>query len=57
MMEAGYCPYRVGNHSMGELDPHVDVYWQTVARIKDALDPRGIIAPGRYQPGVAATMG
>lgn len=57
MMEAGYHPYRVGNHSMGELDPHVDVYWQTVARIKDALDPRGIIAPGRYQPGVAATMG
>jgi 4-cresol dehydrogenase (hydroxylating) len=57
MMEAGYCPYRVGNHSMGELDPHVDVYWQTVARIKHALDPRGIIAPGRYQPGVAATMG
>jgi 4-cresol dehydrogenase (hydroxylating) len=57
MMEAGYCPYRVGNHSMGELDPHGDVYWQTVARIKEALDPRGIIAPGRYQPGVAASMG
>jgi 4-cresol dehydrogenase (hydroxylating) len=54
MMAAGYCPYRVGNHSMGELDPHGDVYWKTVARIKDALDPRGIIAPGRYQPGVAA---
>jgi hypothetical protein len=28
----------------------------TVARIKDALDPRGIIAPGRYQPGMAASM-
>jgi 4-cresol dehydrogenase (hydroxylating) len=56
MMAAGYCPYRVGNHSMGELDPHGDVYWQTVARIKDALDPRGIIAPGRYQPAMAAWM-
>jgi 4-cresol dehydrogenase (hydroxylating) len=54
MMEAGYIPYRVGNHSMGELDPHGDVYWKTVARIKEALDPNGIIAPGRYQPGLAS---
>ena len=51
LMSAGYIPYRVGNHSMGALDPHGDVYWQTVARIKQALDPHGIIAPGRYQPG------
>jgi 4-cresol dehydrogenase (hydroxylating) len=52
-MDAGYIPYRVGNHSMGELDPHGDVYWATVARIKAALDPDGIIAPGRYEPGRA----
>ncbi len=51
LMTAGYIPYRVGNQSMGALDPHGDVYWQTVARIKQALDPQGIIAPGRYQPG------
>jgi 4-cresol dehydrogenase (hydroxylating) len=51
MMKAGYIPYRVGNHSMAELDPHGDVYWKTVARIKAALDPGNIIAPGRYQPG------
>jgi 4-cresol dehydrogenase (hydroxylating) flavoprotein subunit len=51
MMEAGYIPYRVGNHSMAELDPNGDVYWSTVARIKQALDPHGIIAPGRYEPG------
>jgi 4-cresol dehydrogenase (hydroxylating) flavoprotein subunit len=53
MMDAGYLPYRIGNHSMGQLDPHGDVYWKTVARIKDALDPQGIIAPGRYDPARA----
>jgi 4-cresol dehydrogenase (hydroxylating) len=26
-----------------------------VARIKAALDPDGIIAPGRYEPGRAGT--
>jgi 4-cresol dehydrogenase (hydroxylating) len=52
-MDAGYIPYRVGNHSMGDLDPRGDVYWKTVARIKAALDPDGIIAPGRYEPGRA----
>jgi 4-cresol dehydrogenase (hydroxylating) len=53
-MAAGYIPYRVGNQSMADLDPHGDVYWKTVARIKAALDPDGIIAPGRYQPDKAA---
>lgn len=50
MMEAGYVPYRVGNQSMDSLDPQADVYWKTVARIKAALDPGQLIAPGRYQP-------
>jgi 4-cresol dehydrogenase (hydroxylating) flavoprotein subunit len=53
MMEAGYIPYRVGNHSMADLDPCGDVYWRTVARIKAALDPDGVIAPGRYEPARA----
>jgi 4-cresol dehydrogenase (hydroxylating) len=52
-MDAGYIPYRVGNQSMADLDPRGDVYWKTVARIKAALDPDGIIAPGRYEPGRA----
>jgi 4-cresol dehydrogenase (hydroxylating) flavoprotein subunit len=52
-MDAGYIPYRVGNHSMGALDPEGDVYWRTVARIKAALDPLGIISPGRYEPARA----
>jgi 4-cresol dehydrogenase (hydroxylating) len=54
VMQAGYIPYRVGNQSMAELDPHGDVFWKTVSRIKAALDPDGIIAPGRYQPARAA---
>jgi 4-cresol dehydrogenase (hydroxylating) len=53
-MDAGYIPYRVGNHSMADLDPRGDVYWKTVAKIKAALDPEGVIAPGRYEPGRAA---
>ncbi|MEO7497824.1 MAG: FAD-dependent oxidoreductase [Massilia sp.] len=56
VMLAGYIPYRVGNQSMASLDPHGDVYWKTVARIKAALDPDGLIAPGRYQPALAAAV-
>jgi 4-cresol dehydrogenase (hydroxylating) len=56
MFEAGYIPYRVGNHAMGRLDPHGDSYWRTVGAIKAALDPAGILAPGRYQPDVAAGL-
>ncbi|MGZ8321217.1 MAG: FAD-linked oxidase C-terminal domain-containing protein, partial [Telluria sp.] len=50
VMAAGYVPYRVGNQSMAQLDPHGDVFWKTVRQIKAALDPDGIISPGRYAP-------
>jgi 4-cresol dehydrogenase (hydroxylating) len=53
VMAAGYIPYRVGNQSMADLDPHADVYWQTVSQIKAALDPDALIAPGRYDPARA----
>jgi 4-cresol dehydrogenase (hydroxylating) len=53
MVQAGYIPYRVGNQSMADLDPEGDSYWRTVKRIKQALDPDGILAPGRYQPHMA----
>ena len=49
-MAAGYVPYRVGNQSMAQLDPNSDVFWATVRQIKAALDPDGIISPGRYEP-------
>ncbi len=50
LMEAGYIPYRVGPQSFAALDNGHDTYWTTVARIKAAIDPQQIIAPGRYQP-------
>jgi 4-cresol dehydrogenase (hydroxylating) flavoprotein subunit len=53
VMKAGYIPYRVGNQSMAALDPHGDVFWKVAGRIKRALDPDGIIAPGRYEPARA----
>lgn len=48
LVGAGYIPYRVGLQSMAQLDNGDDAYWRMVGRIKAALDPGGIIAPGRY---------
>jgi len=50
LMKAGYIPYRVGAQSFAALDSGHDTYWNTVARLKAALDPQYLIAPGRYQP-------
>ncbi|WP_035375437.1 FAD-binding oxidoreductase [Pseudoduganella violaceinigra] len=49
LLAEGYIPYRVGPQSMAALDNGYDSYWTTVARIKAALDPQQILAPGRYQ--------
>lgn len=54
IMSAGYIPYRVGLQSMADLSRAGDVYWRVVGKIKSALDPSDIIAPGRYQPERAA---
>ena len=50
VMAAGYPPYRVGIQSMGDLRRGVDSFWDAAASIKAALDPTGVIAPGRYDP-------
>lgn len=47
-MEQGYPPYRVGINSMHHVVLEDDPFWQTVQRLKHALDPNNIIAPGRY---------
>lgn len=44
----GYRPYRVGVHQMGRVVKAGDPFWETTRAIKHALDPNGIIAPGRY---------
>ena len=41
-------PYRVGIQSMAQVVRESDPFWQTVKELKKALDPNGIIAPGRY---------
>ena len=46
----GLIPYRVGVQSMGQVVDPADPFWQTVGELKKALDPNGIIAPGRYCP-------
>ena len=50
LLDAGYPPYRVSLHGMPLLWREGDTFWNTAAKIKAALDPQGIIAPGRYIP-------
>ena len=44
----GWLPYRVGIHDMPSTMSRLDDRAATLQRIKDALDPAGILAPGRY---------
>jgi 4-cresol dehydrogenase (hydroxylating) len=50
LMARGYLPYRVSIDQMDQIIRRDDPFWQTVARIKGALDPGGILSPGRYCP-------
>ena len=47
-MKAGYIPYRFGIQSMAQLTGRRDVFWDVIEKLKDALDPQGILSPGRY---------
>jgi 4-cresol dehydrogenase (hydroxylating) flavoprotein subunit len=44
----GFLPYRMSVDAMDWLTESGAPFWDTVAAIKSALDPGGIIAPGRY---------
>jgi 4-cresol dehydrogenase (hydroxylating) len=48
MGEAGYVPYRLTIQSMDALPPAMDDYGTLLMRLKRALDPDDILAPGRY---------
>lgn len=50
--EAGYYPYRLGIHAMQAL-AGADHYNAALARVKAALDPNDILAPGRYDSPAA----
>jgi 4-cresol dehydrogenase (hydroxylating) flavoprotein subunit len=47
----GYISYRLGIQSMGEMKTQ-GAYASLLADIKRAVDPAGILAPGRYAPEV-----
>jgi len=53
-VDAGFPPYRVGIQSMPRLARGSSVFWDVAAELKAALDPKGLIAPGRYEPGRGA---
>ena len=44
----GFVPYRFGVDAMDWLTGQPAVHWELVARLKQALDPQGILSPGRY---------
>jgi FAD/FMN-containing dehydrogenase len=44
----GLAPYRVGTDAMDWLRASAPEHWHLVRRLKDVLDPGGILAPGRY---------
>jgi FAD/FMN-containing dehydrogenase len=46
--DRGFLPYRVGIQAMEWLTEGGGNYWQIVRKIKEALDPHSILAPGRY---------
>ena len=49
LFELGYPLYRASVRGMGLVAPgQADSFWDAVDRVKGALDPDGIIAPGRY---------
>lgn len=50
LLDAGYPPYRVSLAGMKLLWREDDAFWEAATRIKAALDPKGILAPGRYIP-------
>ena len=53
LLKAGYYPHRPGVQSMGLLPPSRDDSAAVWRRLKHALDPVGILAPGRYEREVA----
>lgn len=47
-MDKGYVPYRFGIQSMADLAGRKDPFWDTVEKMKAALDPNRILSPSRY---------
>jgi FAD/FMN-containing dehydrogenase len=50
-LKSGWVPYRLNLQQQRELLDAGSPYWQTVNKLKQAIDPHNIISPGRYDPG------
>src|SRR5687768_8400120 len=50
LLAQGYIPYRASPSLMSQIASEDSVFWQVTRQIKQALDPTGIISPGRYVP-------
>jgi 4-cresol dehydrogenase (hydroxylating) flavoprotein subunit len=48
LTNSGYYPYRLGIHSMNLLASGEENYQNLLNKIKTAIDPQNILAPGRY---------
>ena len=46
--QEGFIPYRLGVQAMHQLTSSNGTFWDVASKLKFALDPEGIIAPGRY---------
>ena len=46
--EQGFIAYRLGLQSMEAETARDDGFWEVVKQLKEALDPQGILSPGRY---------
>lgn len=49
-LSKGYVPYRLNIEQQHKLLDGSKTCWTMVNKLKEALDPDGVIAPGRYQP-------
>ena len=46
--QEGFIPYRLGVQAMDQFTSSDATFWDVATKLKHALDPEGIIAPGRY---------
>lgn len=53
----GLVPYRLGIQAMNCVTSMPSPFWDLVGTIKSAIDPDGIIAPGRYSPEPSSAIG
>jgi 4-cresol dehydrogenase (hydroxylating) len=44
----GFLPYRMSSHAMDWITRSDAPFWDVVGALKSAIDPDGIVAPGRY---------